>query len=37
MLHGAWMVKLLVIPVTFHPGYTLPVAGLTFAMALLPE
>lgn len=37
MVHGAWMVRLLFIPVTFHPSYTIPVAGLTFAMALLLE
>lgn len=37
MLHGAWMVELLVIPVTSHPGNTLPVAGVTFVVNLLPE
>lgn len=29
--------RLLVIPATSHPCYTLPVAGLTFAVALLPQ
>lgn len=37
MLHRAWMVRLMVIPVAFNPDYTLPVVGLTFAVALLPE